>query len=363
MKIGSIGYNHVHDMKYENFIMDRPKGPGAVLLLLIKTPAVFKVGGVQYQVKENSFILMSADTPCYYTAQENVYTDDWVYFENDDWDKGYVEKLGIPMDIPVYLGDMDELSHLVHILVYEHYSGAVNSEEIEKRRIPVKVVQRCINAVIADLTGWKDIRYSTQENALTLSHESLGELNVDQLSDGIRNIFAVVADIAYRCLLLNPALGENAAQETSGIVLIDEVDMHLHPAWQQTILSDLRKAFPRIQFIVTTHSPQVLSSIETRHIRMLENGCCVPCEGSTYGAESSRILEEVFGISLRAKTASREALDTYLALIQQGEHDSQQARDLRAQLDKWLYGDPILDNADMLIRRAERQKAREPGRA
>ena len=103
MKIGSIGYNHVHDMKYENFIMDRPKGPGAVLLLLIKTPAVFKVGGVQYQVKENSFILMSPDTPCYYTAQENVYTDDWVYFENDDWDKEYVEKLGIPMDIPVYL--------------------------------------------------------------------------------------------------------------------------------------------------------------------------------------------------------------------------------------------------------------------
>ena len=119
MKIGSIGYNHVHDMKYENFIMDRPKGPGAVLLLLIKTPSVFRVGGVQYQVKENSFILMSADTPCYYTAQEDVYTDDWVYFENGYWDKEYVEKLGIPMDIPVYLGDIDELSHLVHILVYE----------------------------------------------------------------------------------------------------------------------------------------------------------------------------------------------------------------------------------------------------
>ena len=137
MKIGSIGYNHVHDMKYENFIMDRPKGPGAVLLLLIKTPSVFRVGGVQYQVKENSFILMSADTPCYYTAQEDVYTDDWVYFENGYWDKEYVEKLGIPMDIPVYLGDIDELSHLVHILVYEHYSGAVNSEEIEKKYIDV----------------------------------------------------------------------------------------------------------------------------------------------------------------------------------------------------------------------------------
>lgn len=80
---------------------------------------------------------MSADTPCYYTAQEDVYTDDWVYFENGYWDKEYVEKLGIPMDIPVYLGDIDELSHLVHILVYEHYSGAVNSEEIEKKYIDI----------------------------------------------------------------------------------------------------------------------------------------------------------------------------------------------------------------------------------
>ena len=95
MKIGSIGYNYVHDMKYENFVMDRPKGPGAVLLLFIKTPAVFKVGEVQYQVKENSFILLSADTPCFYTAQGDVYTDDWVYFENEFWDKDYVEKLGI----------------------------------------------------------------------------------------------------------------------------------------------------------------------------------------------------------------------------------------------------------------------------
>ena len=172
-----------------------------------------------------------------------------------------------------------------------------------------------------------------------------------------------MADIAYRCLLLNPALGERAAQETSGIVLIDEVDMHLHPAWQQTILADLKKAFPKIQFIVTTHSPQVLSSIEPHNIRLLDNGRCIPYEGSTYGAESSRILEEVFGISLRADTAAKTDLDAYLKLIQNGDYGSPKARELRAQLDKWLYGDPILDSADMLIRRAERQKARESGRA
>lgn len=238
-----------------------------------------------------------------------------------------------------------------------------NNEEIEKRLIPIKVVQRSINSVIKDLTGWKDIRYSTQDDALTLSHEILGELNVNQLSDGIRNIFAVVADIAYRCLLLNPTLGERAAQETSGIVLIDEVDMHLHPAWQQTILAELKGTFPKIQFIVTTHSPQVLSSIEPHNIRLLEGGRCIPYEGSTYGAESSRILEEVFGISLRADTPARAALDAYLKLVQSGDYGSPQALELRQKLDAWLYGDPILDSADMLIRRAERQKAREAGRA
>lgn len=226
-----------------------------------------------------------------------------------------------------------------------------NSEEIEKRRIPVKVVQRCINAVITDLTGWKDIRYSTQENALTLSHETLGELNVDQLSDGIRNVFAVVADIAYRCLLLNPALGENAAQETSGIVLIDEVDMHLHPAWQQTILSDLRKAFPRIQFIVTTHSPQVLSSIASKHVRLLDEGQVYAAPDGIEGAESSRILQSIFGVSPRpAQNQFARLLKDYQNLVEQEQWDSDTARSIRKKLDAHFKGtEPALHDADLYI--------------
>lgn len=238
-----------------------------------------------------------------------------------------------------------------------------NREEVARRFIPIKVIQNCINAVITDYTGWKDIRYSTQENSLTLSHDSLGELNVDQLSDGIRNIFAVVADIAYRCLLLNPALGEEAALKTSGIVLIDEVDMHLHPAWQQTILEDLQRAFPAIQFIVTTHSPQVISAVRPDQIRLIDNGKIVAPESSTYGAESSRILNEVFGVASRPNNEVKKNLDAYLKLIQQGEYNSAEAKALREKLDTWLYGDPVLDSADMLIRREERRKLRENGHA
>ena len=238
-----------------------------------------------------------------------------------------------------------------------------NGEEINKRLIPIKVIQNSINDVITSNTGWKDIRYSTQEQSLTLNHDTYGELDVDMLSDGIRNIFAVVADIAYRCLLLNPDLEEEAALKTSGIVLIDEVDMHLHPSWQQTILGDLQKAFPSIQFIVTTHSPQVISAVKPRQIRLIDNGRIIAPDSSTYGAESSRILNEVFGVASRPNNEVKKLLDAYLKLIQQGEYDSDEAKAMREKLDIWLHGDPVLDSADMLIRREERRKMRENGHA
>lgn len=101
-------------------------------------------------------------------------------------------------------------------------------------------------------------------------HQDAGTMPVAQLSDGVRNMMGLVADIAFRATKLNPHLGLEAARQTAGIVLIDEVDMHLHPSWQQTVLASLQEAFPNIQFIVTTHSPQVLSTVSREHIRVLE---------------------------------------------------------------------------------------------
>jgi hypothetical protein len=71
----------------------------------------------------------------------------------------------------------------------------------------------------------------------------------------------VVADIAIRCGTLNPHLGSDAPKLTTGVVLIDEIDLHLHPRWQRSIVADLMEAFPRIQFIVTTHSPFVIRAM------------------------------------------------------------------------------------------------------
>ena len=116
------------------------------------------------------------------------------------------------------------------------------------------------------------------------------------LSDGYRTTLSMVADIAYRMALLNPALGERVVKETSGVVLIDEVDLHLHPLWQARILGDLRDIFPEVQFIVTTHAPVVISSVRASHIRLLGEGDEVgELSSEVYGGDAGRILASVMG--------------------------------------------------------------------
>jgi predicted ATP-binding protein involved in virulence len=80
----------------------------------------------------------------------------------------------------------------------------------------------------------------------------------------------MVADIAYRCVLLNPYLELEAAKKSPGIVLIDELDLHLHPKWQRTIVQKLKDTFPRIQFITTTHSPFIVQSLKNDELTNLE---------------------------------------------------------------------------------------------
>ena len=83
---------------------------------------------------------------------------------------------------------------------------------------------------------------------------------------------AIASDIAYRMAVLNPHLLDKVTEETDGIVLIDEIDMHLHPSWQRKVIDSLHKTFPKVQFILTTHSPTVLTNVPKENIRILDNG-------------------------------------------------------------------------------------------
>uniref|UniRef100_UPI002147E7E0 AAA family ATPase n=1 Tax=Endozoicomonas sp. SESOKO2 TaxID=2828743 RepID=UPI002147E7E0 len=168
---------------------------------------------------------------------------------------------------------------------------------------------------------------------LVLRHKDKGILKVDQLSDGIKNMLAMVADIAYRCSHLNSHFGKDAAKLSKGIVLIDEVDMHLHPKWQQTVIEGLTNAFPNIQFIVTTHSPQVLSTIDKESIRIIREGKVVQPAIDTRGEESKVILEDLMHVPSRPKDTMSEKLKTYLEHINRGNINSRTTQEQRKELE------------------------------
>ncbi|MFM2409122.1 MAG: hypothetical protein RL358_1864, partial [Pseudomonadota bacterium] len=191
----------------------------------------------------------------------------------------------------------------------------------------------------------------SNEKSLVLSHEQHGTMKVELLSDGIRSMLAMVGDIAYRCIKLNPHFGIEAAKKTTGVVLIDEVDMHLHPRWQQLVLSQLSEAFPNLQFVVTTHSPQVLSSVSSDCIRILSNNKIFAAPPGTEGAEASRLLTRVLGVDVRPpENKATLELNEYLSLVGKDQWSSPRALELRLLLNARYQGEePALLEADLLI--------------
>lgn len=209
--------------------------------------------------------------------------------------------------------------------------GATFIEVNPKLKVPVKVVQDAVDEVLRPVQ-WKCLQFSQRDEALVLRHEEYGAMKAAHLSDGIKNILAMVADIAYRCVLLNGHLGEDAAKCSTGIVMIDEVDMHLHPQWQQTVINSLRSAFPKIQFVLTTHSPQVLSTVPADSIRVIQhniNGTtgklmsfAEPPAVQSLGVASADVMADIQGVDPVPDVEQANWLTQYKQLIVQNEHDN-----------------------------------------
>ncbi len=173
---------------------------------------------------------------------------------------------------------------------------------------------------------------------------------VNQLSDGEKCLLALVGDLARRLAIANP--GRSDPLKGRGVVLIDEVDLHLHPEWQRMVVPGLKEAFPNCQFILTTHSPQVLSQVKSQTVYLLnlsDTGMGAKPLIGPYGQDTNRILEEIMSVSERPQHI-KEALRKYFRLIAQDEME--EARRVRAELEQEIGSDePKLLKADALIRR------------
>jgi predicted ATP-binding protein involved in virulence len=215
----------------------------------------------------------------------------------------------------------------------------------------LQAVNDAVDAVLAP-SGWHRLNWDFVNEEIVANHAERGELAVDKLSDGIRNIIGIVADLAHRAVRLNPHLRERACVESPGIVLIDEVDMHLHPAWQQTVIASLTTAFPMIQFIVTTHSPQVLSTVDRESIRILHgDGTVTLPRYQTRGVASTYVLANAMGVDPIPDVPEWAKLRQYHGFIEQGAWQGPDAVALRTELDAHFGADhPLMLDCDRLIR-------------
>jgi len=228
----------------------------------------------------------------------------------------------------------------------------VENEEIrdnpDNRNRDLEAVRQSIYSLIV---GFSNLRVRRSPLRMTVKKQGQ-ELIVDQLSDGEKCLLAMVGDLARRLAIANPSLEKPL--EGSAVVLIDEIELHLHPKWQREIIPALTRTFPNCQFIITTHSPQVISQVKPDGIYILEatpEGIVAKRPESSFGRDSNRILEDLMGVSERPQQI-KDNLRELFRLIDAGNLDA--ARQLRQQIEDEIGADESeFVRADIMMRRKE----------
>ncbi|GAA4246975.1 AAA family ATPase [Azospirillum formosense] len=170
-------------------------------------------------------------------------------------------------------------------------------------------------------------------------------LDVRYLSDGERSLLALVFDLARRLSQANPGL-DDPVRDGVGVVLIDEIDLHLHPQWQRRVVGNLEETFPNCQFIATTHSPQVIGEVAHDKIQMIKDGK-IYSPSRSFGIDSSRVLEEVMDTKSR-NAGVEDAISNIARLIGDGRADEARAA-IQTLSEKIGEDDPEITRARTLL--------------
>jgi predicted ATP-binding protein involved in virulence len=222
--------------------------------------------------------------------------------------------------------------------------------ENEQRRDEPKFRDKALDAVrsaVGAFTEFKDLRIRRSPLRMTVVKRDQ-EFNVGQLSDGERNMLALVGDLARRLSVLNPSLAN--PNEGSGVALIDEIDLHLHPRWQREVVAKLESTFPHCQFIITTHSPQVLGELKPASVMLLRDGELVGHPQASYGLTSGQVLEEIMDASSRTSEV-KGRLDSIFSSLERGA--LAEARQMIATLKQTVPSVPEIAGAEALLKRKE----------
>lgn len=195
--------------------------------------------------------------------------------------------------------------------------------------------------------------FRVKRSPLRLEVEKNGvKISVNQLSDGEKILITTIGDLARRLSMANPTLDKPLNGQA--IVLIDEIDLHLHPKWQRMVIDKLPQVFPNCQFIVTTHSPHVITHTQPENlIRLTQVDMKIDWERPTesYGKNVDRVLEDLMGLDTTRPDSVKESLSSIYSSIDSGE--LYLAKTKIVELKQLIGEDPDLVKAEVLIRRKE----------
>lgn len=225
----------------------------------------------------------------------------------------------------------------------------IESVYSESRDRQLNAVRRAISEF---MPGFSNLRVQRKPHLHMAIDKGEQTLNVAQLSQGEKSMMALVGDIARRLAIMNPSL--ESPLQGNGVVLIDEVDLHLHPQWQRRLIHQLTETFPNCQFILTTHSPLVISDSKNVLCYVLDDGE-LEVKNGLYGLDANQVLLSAMNTEVR-NSEIQERLDRLLELLQDDKLKAAKAlfKDLSGELPS---GHIELAKAALLIRKMELRSA------
>ena len=238
-----------------------------------------EINKTKYSQEHDEFLRIEIKIEQLKEIQEHI--NDIDYFPNDEEKYKYSAKIARQIE--------DEEEKYNSLLIRNAFlKDTLNEVQI----LPLKFVRRAIE----EFTEFKNIRIQRQGTPTMIVEKDGEELDVNQLSQGEKSLLALVGDIARRLAILNPSLDDPLQGE--GVVMIDEVDLHLHPKWQHDLIDKLVRTFPNVQFILTTHSPLIVSDSPNILVYSLENGNLHKTK-NIYGEDANTLLNNIFDVPVR----------------------------------------------------------------
>ena len=225
-----------------------------------------------------------------------------------------------------------------------------NERRLERKRYRDPQLQAVRFALGRFLPGFDDLRVRRAPLRMTV-RKGARQLVVNQLSDGEKCMMALVGDLARRMAIANPDMKHPL--DSPAVVLVDEADLHLHPGWQRTLTGSLRKTFTHAQFILSTHSPQLINHVDVNQVWLLSqtgNQITASRPVDAYGQTAGRILEDIMNVPERPDEIAEQLKHMFLAI---DEGDLDEALRCRQDLHDRIGSDPELDRASALIHRKQ----------